>query len=363
MDYSFLFSDENVNVGRQVELDIAKALSIIFMVFLHTMWVMMNFNHSFSPGYEFIVGNVLGRPYAAPIFMFCMGVGIVYSRRSQWNNMIRRGLILYLLGIMVNLYEFFIPHFVSGALLGNWDAFPIDGGLLLFCVDILAFAGLAFISIGVLKKLELSNRKLIAVAVILSIIGTLMRGIDFSNPLVNLVLADFIGTAGGFTAFPLFNWLIFPIAGYVWAQYFIRAKDKRDFFRSWPVFIVASLVYFIVSTRLWGGILSADDIHLYYFMNILDAIFCIINAHGVIGMCLWLVKYLPDAIIKAFTILSRNINTIYIAQWFFVPLTGILIAYFFRNLVIGDLLNSIIAICMLVLATLVALGYNKLRGR
>ena len=54
MDYSFLFSDENVNVGRQVELDIAKALSIIFMVFLHTMWVMMNFNHSFSPGYEFI---------------------------------------------------------------------------------------------------------------------------------------------------------------------------------------------------------------------------------------------------------------------------------------------------------------------
>jgi hypothetical protein len=52
-----------------------------------------------------------------------------------------------------------------------------------------------------------------------------------------------------------------------------------------------------------------------------------------------------------------------IAQWFFVPLTGILIAYFFRNLVIGDLLNSIIAICMLVLATLVALGYNKLRGR
>ena len=52
-----------------------------------------------------------------------------------------------------------------------------------------------------------------------------------------------------------------------------------------------------------------------------------------------------------------------IAQWFFVSLTGILIAYFFRNLVIGDLLNSIIAICMLVLATLVALGYNKLRGR
>lgn len=30
---SDLFSDEKVNTGRQVELDIAKALSIIFMIF------------------------------------------------------------------------------------------------------------------------------------------------------------------------------------------------------------------------------------------------------------------------------------------------------------------------------------------
>lgn len=118
-----LFSKENVNTGRQVELDIAKALSIIFMVFLHTMWVVMNYNQALSPVYEFVVGNVLGRPYAAPIFMFCMGVGIVYSRHSQWDVMIKRGVKLYLLGILVNIFEWFIPHFLSGTLLGNWDAF------------------------------------------------------------------------------------------------------------------------------------------------------------------------------------------------------------------------------------------------
>ena len=74
MNISGLFSYEKVNTGRQVELDIAKALSIIFMVFLHTMWVMMNYKYSFSPIYEFTVGNILGRPYAAPIFMFCMAL-------------------------------------------------------------------------------------------------------------------------------------------------------------------------------------------------------------------------------------------------------------------------------------------------
>ena len=51
MKISNLSSQENVNVGRQVELDIAKALSIIFMIFLHTMWVEMNYNHAFSPIY------------------------------------------------------------------------------------------------------------------------------------------------------------------------------------------------------------------------------------------------------------------------------------------------------------------------
>ena len=143
-----LFSNEKINTGRQVELDIAKALSIIFMIFLHTVMVVSGFNNSISPAYDFIIGNVLGRPCAAPVFMFCMGIGIVYSRHSQWDLMIKRGVKLYFLGILVNVFEFFLPGFVCGMLLGRWDIFPMAGGLLLFCVDILAFAGLSFILMG-----------------------------------------------------------------------------------------------------------------------------------------------------------------------------------------------------------------------
>ena len=72
---SNLFSNEKVNVGRQAELDVAKALSIIFMVFLHAIMVVKGYNVGLSPTYDFVISNVLGRPYAAPIFMFCMGVG------------------------------------------------------------------------------------------------------------------------------------------------------------------------------------------------------------------------------------------------------------------------------------------------
>lgn len=401
MNISDLFSNEKVNTGRQIELDIAKGLSIIFMVFLHTLMVVPAFNADISSSYNFIISNVLGRPFAAPIFMFCMGVGIVYSRHSQWDVMIKRGVHLFLLGILVNVFEFYLPGYVCGTLLGRWDIFPMAGGLLLFCVDILAFAGLAFILMGILKRFKLSNKKLIIVAVIMSLIGTIIRftnfgfdvnpfftslsgssnladfplinsflyplatyasGSDFGLSTINLFFANFVGSEGKFGAFPLFNWFIFPIAGYVWGQYFIRAKDKGKFFKFWPVLIIISLIYFFASSQAWGGVFS-DDVHFYYFMTTLDAIFCIINAHGVIGLCYWIAKYLPDKIIKVFSILSSNITYIYIFQWLFIPLTVIFISYFFKDLVLTDWISTIISICMIILSTVCALYYKKLKSK
>lgn len=361
MNISNLFSQEKVNTGRQVELDIAKAFSIIFMIFLHALMVIPAFNADVSPTYNFIISNVLGRPYAAPIFMFCMGVGIVYSRHSQWDTMIKRGVKLFLLGILVNIFEFFLPCYVCGTLLGRWDVFPTAGGLLLFCVDILAFAGLAFILMGILKKLELSNKQLIIIAVIMSLIGSFTRFVDFGVPVINLFFANFIGSKGGFGAFPLFNWFIFPIAGYVWGQYFIRAKEKKEFFKFWPILLIIALIYFLLSSQLWGGVAS-EDVHLYYFMNTLDAIFCIINAHAFIGLCYWIIKYLPDVIIKAFSILSSNITNIYVIQWCLIPLGVIFITYLFEYFVFTDLMSFIYSVCILIISTVLAVYYKKLRA-
>lgn len=216
------------------------------MIFLHTAFVTGSYHANFSPAYSFIVMDVLGRPYAAVVFMFCMGVGVVYSRHSQWDTMVKRGITLFLLGIFVNLCEFFIPYFAAGELSVNSHPFNIVGGLMLFCDDILAFAGWAFIFMGILKKFDVSNKKLIIIAVVMSIIGILLKDVDFGIPYVNLLLANFIGCKGGFGAFPLLNWFIFPVVGYVWGQYFIRAKDKGEFFKFWPILFFKFLIKFLV---------------------------------------------------------------------------------------------------------------------
>lgn len=75
----------------------------------------------------------------------------------------------------------------------------------------------------------------------------------------------------------------------------------------------------------------------------------------------YLAQYLPDMIIKACSILSSNITYIYIAQWFFIPLGVILLVYLFKSLVFNDLICAIFSIFIVVLSTLVAVYYKKLR--
>ena len=101
--------------------------------------------------------------------------------------MVKRGIKLILLNLILNMGIFIIPYFIGGYLLDMWDVFDIHGGLLLFFGDILIFAGLAYILIAVFKKYNLSNRQMLAVAVVMSVIGSLVRFADFANPFLNMV--------------------------------------------------------------------------------------------------------------------------------------------------------------------------------
>lgn len=353
-----IFSDEKINTGRQIDLDLAKAISIVSMVFVHCLLFSMYFNFQHSDIYSHGLNDLLGGPMCAPLFMFCMGVGLVYSRRSQSELMIKRGISLLILGVLVNIGEFIIPHFLLGYLFNDWTSLPIFGGLLLFAVDILAFAGLSFIAFGIFKRLGLSNRQMLLIAVVLSVIGSFVRMVDVNNDVLNLVLGYFIGTDEWFTTFPFFNWFIFPISGYVWGQYYIRAyKDK--FFKYWPIFLIIPIIYFIITIYTPDTFLI-DDAH-YYYMTLIDAIFCLLVIHGIMGFCYFISDKLPKVVLDIAGTLSRYINGIYIAQWFFIPIIMTLIAYLIEDIVFEDLNLIVISTFILILSTLAAIGNRKIR--
>lgn len=127
------------------------------------------------------------------------------------------------------------------------------------------------ILIGVFKKLNMSSMQMVLVAIVMSMAGPFLRFTDFGNVYMNLIGGYFMGTAGGFTAFPLFNWILFPVAGIFLGEYYIRCNNKRKLLSFWPVGLLVSVAYFVASWFITGGFLS--EIHHYYFMTTLDALF------------------------------------------------------------------------------------------
>lgn len=356
-----LFSDQKVNSGRQVELDFAKSMSIVFMIFLHCLMVTSGFTNNVSVYMQKGIGQLLGEPFAAPVFMFSLGIGTVYSRNQDPVYLMKRGVKQMLLGIVVNIGEFFLPHYLAGNLLGKWDIFPIAGGLLLFCVDILAFAGMAMIALGIFKKLNLTGVQMVGVALVFSVAGSFLRFTDLGSNVPNLIAGYFIGSAGGFTAFPLFNWLIFPAAGVCFGEYYIRCNDKKKLLCAWPIALVIANVYFVLSWSMPEGFLS--ETHHYYFMTTIDALFCLINIYGVIGFWYVVSGLLPESIVKMCSKLSGNLDVIYIVQWFLIPLTYIFICYFNRNIVFGDASLVIIALLELVVCAAIASAYKNFKKK
>ena len=352
-----LFSNEPVNNGRQIELDLAKCLAIIFMIFLHCYFATSYFANDISLGMQRAVSQFFGGPFAAPVFMFAMGVGIVYSGNRASAYLIKRGIKLIQLGFFVNICEFFVPYFLAGNLLDDWETFPIANGLLLFCVDILAFAGTTLILVGVLQKLKVSSKGMVIVALILSIIGSFARFHDFGSNVPNLIAGYFIGSAGGFTAFPLFNWFIFPAVGLLSGEYYMRCNNKEKLLRLWPAGLVISAAYFVISWFLPHGFLS--EIHSYYFMTTVDAMFCLMCIYGAVGFCYLMSKYLSERTDYFISKISSNLNTIYVIQWFLIPVTYVLIVYFNRDIVFGDLSLVIISLLEIVVSTLFAGWYKK----
>ena len=358
MDLNNLFSKDEINIGRQIELDIAKGFAIIFMILCHVVLSSIDGNNAISPMYKFIMDDILGGPCAAPVFMFCMGVGIVYSKHSQWNNMIKRGIKLFLLGITLNIFRNIGLYYFSGIILGDWHYTYIYGGLIILFVDILAFAGLSFILLGILKKFKLSNKKIILIALIMSIIGSFINSINFGPLILNFLFGNFIGTDVNCTAFPLFNWFIFPIGGYIWGQYFIRAIDKNKFFKFWPLFIIIPFIYFLFISKT---ILYNDA--GYYYLNTIDGIICLLYVHGSIGLCYYLSKYMPKTIIKSLKVLSRNITEIYFIQWIFIPLGLLCLQHIFKNIVITDLICFIYGILIIFITASLCEFIRKLKKR
>ena len=134
-------ADEPVNCGRQLDVDIAKAEMVLMLPFIHCI-IECTTDEGLNSGIPYLFDTIIGGPFSAPMYLFAMGIGLVYSRKVKFEQQIKRGLTLIGIFYLSNTCRFLIPYLIGYKISGDREHF-IDPLLYRWLGnDVLLFAGL-----------------------------------------------------------------------------------------------------------------------------------------------------------------------------------------------------------------------------
>lgn len=337
-----MFNKEKVNTGRQPELDILKALIVVFgMTMVHAWdWDTTLFESTFT----YFVNELGGGVYDAPIFMFAMGIGMKYSHRQSVHKALWRGIKLLTFGQVLNLARYALPFFIRAHFQG--DSLGSSLQVLNFSSDIMQLAGLSFILVAITWKLKMTSGQTVILAMIMSIAGTMLEHVETGNYPLDQLLGLFWGTDTE-SFFPLFNWFIFIAAGQWFGRWYIRLENKKLFYCILvPVSAIATAIFYGIQMYTDSTIFGVVEVERFCWMQLQDAIMLIIMFGIPMGICYAISCILPKGTVKILSHPSYHINQYYNVSWFWIMM---------GSLVLGVTTNTGLILCWVVIVCLTIL--------
>jgi len=338
------YLQEPINVSRQVDVDVLKMVSILFMVVCHSvMFLSVEYE---STGYFFasyFLGSFLG---AAPAFMISMGLGIVFTRNNDPKSLFKRGLFIFILAYVFNFFRIGIPALIYDPT-SFFDYF-LQG-------DILQFAGLAFMAIALCKKLKLKSYVVLLIALVLSCSAFLFYGLETDNANINYFINLFYSTSEEFNSFSFVSWFIFVVVGMFLGNTIQRIKNLDKFYL---IMMIVSLII-AVPTDIAIILFIESDLQ-YYGMVLPVAIGFIATSLLMLSAFHFLVKIMSNKAKWFCKSVSTNITPIYFIHWCFIG--PLYFAFSYSEL---DRLPMwslyVIGIVLFVISYLIALLYQKVK--
>ncbi|NIZ41341.1 acyltransferase (plasmid) [Entomospira entomophila] len=241
---------------RDGTLDIAKGFAVIFMVYVHVLIAFgskeVQEEHLFG-----VIVELLGGIPAAPVFMFMLGAGVHFSRRSTPANLARRGLKLLIGGYLFNFFRSVLPallqwHFADVALPHDHTHMSYSMEILyyyLFFVDILQFAGMTFLFFALMRKLQ---SPLWLYSLLIVLFWIINHSLSTLNIPFNRWLTPWYALWFGIddsSYFPFFTWIFYPILGYYSAIILQQTKNRKTLY--FRIFGITSIILFGYLLGIW----------------------------------------------------------------------------------------------------------------
>jgi len=314
--------------SRRPELELLKALAIISMILCHPVIRLGIHNPGYENEFLFFLGEEIFGKYlcVTHAFMFAMGFGMIFMRKSEPKDLMLRGVKIYLLGYALNFFRYGIYSLAEGVIAGEFRSDILEA---LFGMDILHFAGLALIITGFLKKLKFREVHMLAISGILSVIGSIIPFIDTGNYAGNWFLGHFVFTKFDACCFPFFNWYIFVAAGMFFGSILRRTEEPDRLYKRLMIVSCCIMVVYIVLTFCFGVFFLCRD-REYYATSLLESIGLLSIDLSLLSAFYFLLKRVPVSKFRVFLDMSRNITLIYIIHWCIIGFVDSIFCFMFE---------------------------------
>ena len=253
--------DQEVNVGRQRELDLVKGFLMIMIVFIHSFQTIAGAEAAESSVHKIMFA--LFMPTGACLYLFTMGFGSAFTRHSQPKDMVKNGVkLLFYQGLSNLCYAaimticFNIRNSITGEAAGSRELYNANLYSMLTFVNIFFIAGMCYLVLAIYRKLNVKLSGYIISTVIVGIISPFTGLLVSDNPALNWILDMTFGGQGE-TSFCFFPDLSYVFLGYVFGKVIRRVpeNEKGNFYKkSGVVCGTVAVVWFICCIVLHPGI-------------------------------------------------------------------------------------------------------------
>jgi uncharacterized membrane protein len=293
--------------------DILKGIAVVRMVLVHLFEVFASPEISGYPLNNLLL--FLAGPPGAALFMVIMGYFIAKSGKTL-DQLFYRGFKLILWGLLLNIgLNLHLLILIATAQV-DMNLWPF-----VFGVDILFLAGLGMMLIGLMKRLI--RDKLVywlILFTVVSSIGNFLPAYDGQQTWF-IYLQAFITGHTSWSYFPLFPWMAYPVAGYIF--YLLDKQYKlSDFTSKGLVYIALALAIPLAATFRQGFAVVMVQSDYYHHSTIFSIWLLAVIALWVILIRLLSMKRENNFLFSWFRWIGQRVTNFYVIQWLLIGNIG-----------------------------------------
>lgn len=236
-----IFSQKEVNTGRQREFDYLKGIFMVLIYLIHAFQATLSPEDALTR-WIYMFATMSG----AAIFIFVMGIGTVYSRNTAPVAFAKSGIRMVIYQYLDNIayvVALLIPYpFVSGKLseteTGNLHYLVV---VYLQYINIFFITGIIYLVVALLKKLNVKFWGYVLIGAVMSIAAPLLFDTPVNVPVVGYLMKLLIGDAE-FVSFTPLYFLAYALFGVAFGKILRHVQDKAGFYRILAIFSSAIVV-------------------------------------------------------------------------------------------------------------------------